>query len=66
MQIMSKFYGTMNAVPYIEKDIANLRAAFRNEHNPSDIQDTLEMFERLNAEDKYFFMKFTLWRRKQG
>ena len=60
MQIMSRFYGTMNAVPYIEKDIANLRAAFRNEHNHNDIQDTLELFEKLKAEDKDFFLKFTL------
>ena len=60
MQLMASFYGSLNDVPYIEKDVANLRASFRSENNHHDMQDTLAYFEKMKAEDPDFFYKFTL------
>jgi hypothetical protein len=60
MQLMASFYGKLNDVPYIEKDLANLRASFRNENNHHDMQDTLAFFDKMRAEDKDFFYKIKL------
>ena len=60
MQLMARFYENLENVPYIAKDIANLRASFRREHHHHDMQDTLAYFARMKSEDKDFFYKIKL------
>ncbi|KAM0881811.1 hypothetical protein ACQ4PT_032703 [Festuca glaucescens] len=60
MQLMARFYENLENVPYIAKDIANLRASFRREHHHHDMQDTLAYFDRMKSEDKDFFYKIKL------
>jgi hypothetical protein len=55
MQLMSKFYGRLNDVPYIEKDVSNLKATFKHDTNHYDMQDTLAFFDQMQSEDKDFF-----------
>ena len=60
MQLMARFYENLENVPYIAKDIANLRASFRREQDHHDMQDTLAYFARMKSEDKDFFYKIKL------
>jgi hypothetical protein len=60
MQLMSKFYGRLNDVPYIEKDVSNLKATFKHDTNHHDMQDTLAFFDQMQSEDKDFFRKLKL------
>jgi len=60
MQLMAQFYGGLSEVPYIAKDVSNLRAKFRNEHNHHDMQDTLEYFAKIHNDDPDFFVKISL------
>ncbi|KQK03153.2 hypothetical protein BRADI_2g05890v3 [Brachypodium distachyon] len=60
MQLMASFYGSFEAITYIAKHIANLRASFRLEHRHTDIQDTLAYFGELKAMDADYFWKIKL------
>jgi hypothetical protein len=57
MQLMPKFYGKLNDVPYIEKDVSNLKGTFKHDTNHHDMQDTLAFFDQMQSEDKNFFQK---------
>jgi hypothetical protein len=45
MQLMAKFYGKLNDVPYIDKDVSNLKATFKHDINHHEMQDTLAFFD---------------------
>jgi hypothetical protein len=55
MQLMEKFYGKLNDVQYIDKDMSNLKATFKHEKNHHDMQDMLAFFDQIKTEDKDFF-----------
>jgi hypothetical protein len=55
MQLMSKFYEKLNGMPYIEKDVSNLKATFKHDTNHHDMQDTMVFFDKIKTEDKDFF-----------
>jgi hypothetical protein len=57
---MSKFYGRLNDMPYIEKDVSNLKSTFKHDTNHHDMQDTLAFFDQMQSEDKDFFRKLKL------
>jgi hypothetical protein len=57
MQLMSKLYGKLNDVPYIDKDVSNLNATFKHDTNHHDMQDTLAFFDQIKTEDKEFFLQ---------
>jgi hypothetical protein len=57
---MSKFYGKLNDVPYIEKDVSNLKATLKHDTNHHDMQDMLAVFDQMRSEDKDFFRKLKL------
>jgi hypothetical protein len=60
MQLMSKFYGKRENVPYTDKDLANLRASFRRHHKVNDMEICVAYFENMKAKDKDFFYKIKL------
>jgi hypothetical protein len=60
MQLMSKFYGKLNDMPYIEKDVSNLKETFKHDRNHHGMQDTLALFDQMQSEDKDFFRKLKL------
>jgi hypothetical protein len=60
MQLMAKFYGKLNDVPYIDKDVSNLKATFKHDTNCHDMQDTLAFFDQIKTEDIDFFSKLKL------
>jgi hypothetical protein len=60
VQITAKFYGKLNDMPYIGKDVANLKASFKHDTNNHDMQSTLAFFNKMRAEDKDFFCKINL------
>ena len=57
---MVELYGSLHAVPYTIKDVANLRASFRQEHRHTDLQDTLAYFQEQKAKDSDFYWKIKL------
>ena len=60
MQLMSRFYGRREDVPYIDKDVANLRASFRRHHKVNDMEHCVAYFKKMKEKDKDFFYKIKL------
>jgi hypothetical protein len=50
-----KFYGKLNDVSYIEKDVSNLKETFKHDTNHQYMQDTLAFFDQIKTKDKDFF-----------
>ena len=57
---MAELHGSLEAVTYTRKDVANFRASIRNEHRLTDMQDTLAYFQQLRADDRDFYYKIQL------
>jgi hypothetical protein len=49
-----KIHGKLNDVPYIDKDVSNLKETFKHDTNHHDMQDTLAFFDQMQSEDKDF------------
>ncbi|CAL5036043.1 unnamed protein product [Urochloa decumbens] len=60
MQLMNEFYGSAQVVPYIGKDVSNFRSTIRRREKYKDMQETLDYFIELEAEDPEFFYKVKL------
>ena len=58
MQLMSRFYGKHEDVPYTDKDLANLKATFRRHNKVNDMEYCVKYFEKMK--DKDFFYKIKL------
>ncbi|XP_062191257.1 protein FAR1-RELATED SEQUENCE 5-like [Phragmites australis] len=58
---MAEFYGSIELVPYIGKDVSNFRSTLRTTKKYKDMQETLDYFEELKVQDgPNFFYKFKL------
>ncbi|XP_039822703.1 protein FAR1-RELATED SEQUENCE 5-like [Panicum virgatum] len=60
MQLMNKFYGSAQLVPYEGKDVSNFRSTIRKAEKYKDVQETLDYFKELEDQDAEFFYKIKL------
>ncbi|CAN6234665.1 unnamed protein product [Urochloa humidicola] len=60
MQLMNEFYGSTQIVPYEGKDVSNFRSTIRRTEKLKDMQETLDYFLELEAEDPEFFHRVKL------
>uniref|UniRef100_A0A8I6YHG8 Protein FAR1-RELATED SEQUENCE n=1 Tax=Hordeum vulgare subsp. vulgare TaxID=112509 RepID=A0A8I6YHG8_HORVV len=60
MHLLTELHGQHEAIGYTDKDLANLLAKFRAEHEYTDMQDTIEYFKSNQQLDKDFFYKYKL------
>ncbi|XP_062217841.1 protein FAR-RED ELONGATED HYPOCOTYL 3-like [Phragmites australis] len=59
--LMAEFYGSIELVPYVGKDVSNFRSTLRTTEKYKDMQETLDYFEELKVQDDPdFFYKFKL------
>ena len=58
---MAEFYGSIELVPYVVKDVSNFRSTLRTTEKYKDMQETLDYFEELKVQDDPdFFYKLKL------
>jgi hypothetical protein len=60
MQLMNEMYGSAQIVPYGGKDISNFRSNIRRTDRYKDMQQTIDRFREIQADDPNFYCKVKL------
>ena len=60
LALISDKGGNLGSLPYITKDVTNLKDRFRKELKLTDVEQTLVYFKEKEREDPYFFYRIAL------